>query len=94
MYILSKHRELLKQINIHEISENFRRNLASNKNTVCGGKGRKRIKIKKKKIHSTQKKKTVLSKHVKEEQTCPQGERLYYTKTEKQSPDMLCLSFL
>jgi uncharacterized protein (DUF169 family) len=30
MYILSKHRELSKQINIHEIAENFRRNLASN----------------------------------------------------------------
>jgi hypothetical protein len=30
MHILSKHRELLKQINIHEIAENFRRNLASN----------------------------------------------------------------
>jgi hypothetical protein len=30
MYILSRHRELSKQINIHEIAENFRRNLASN----------------------------------------------------------------
>jgi hypothetical protein len=30
MYILSKHRELSKQINIHEIAEKFRRNLASN----------------------------------------------------------------
>jgi len=30
MYILSKHRELLKQINIHERVETFRRNLASN----------------------------------------------------------------
>jgi hypothetical protein len=29
-HILSKHRELLKQINIHEIAENFRRNLATN----------------------------------------------------------------
>jgi hypothetical protein len=30
MHILSKHRELLKQRNIHEIAENCRRNLASN----------------------------------------------------------------
>jgi hypothetical protein len=30
MYILSKHRELSKYINIHEIAENFSRNLASN----------------------------------------------------------------
>jgi hypothetical protein len=30
MYILSKHRELLKHINIHEKAETFRRNLASN----------------------------------------------------------------
>jgi hypothetical protein len=80
MYILSKHRELLKQINIHEISENFRRNLASNPPPLF--------------VENKNKKNTVLSKHVKEEQTCPQGERLYYTKTEKQSPDMLCLSFL
>jgi hypothetical protein len=29
MYILSKHSELSTQINIHEIAENFRRNLAS-----------------------------------------------------------------
>jgi hypothetical protein len=29
MHILSKHRELSNQINIHEIAENFRRNLAS-----------------------------------------------------------------
>jgi hypothetical protein len=30
MYILSKYRELSKQININEIAENFRSNLASN----------------------------------------------------------------
>jgi hypothetical protein len=30
MYILSRHREMSKQINIHEIDENFRRNFASN----------------------------------------------------------------
>jgi hypothetical protein len=30
VYSLSKHKELLKQINIHERAETFRRNLASN----------------------------------------------------------------
>jgi hypothetical protein len=30
VYILSKHRELLKQINIHKRAETVRRNLASN----------------------------------------------------------------
>jgi hypothetical protein len=34
MYILSRHRELSKQINIHEIAENCRRNLASKNKTT------------------------------------------------------------
>jgi hypothetical protein len=43
MHILSKHRELSKQINIHEIVETFRRNLATK------GRGKKKKKKKKKK---------------------------------------------
>jgi len=50
MYILSKHRELSKQINIHEIVENFRRNLASKLHFFL-----LKIKIGKQQKHATQK---------------------------------------